>query len=444
MKDFLKKNFSILIRRIFLSLPLGLRDYILLFLCRKMIKPYKKASPSDSEGDKMNVLVLNGERFPQDLDALNETKAIRLYLLPVSLQSLINSIFLPTTQSFTIKYYLDKSQEVEDLVTSLNRVLESIRTNLKIDSVLTCAFYYRQDFPYQESCKRIGLSYNVLFREYMKDEVISDKTAERYFENGFKFYGDNLFLANEKLKEIILKSQVCSEEQIKIVGSPRFDTIFKKSKESEKPESKKNVTLFSFLHAAGGVQLSNPLFFFTSNPEEGFFHLFQDVHKSFAELAIKNPDYNFIIKTKYAAGGWFKNIINTINSNCERNIEEIPNLKLQSKGDSQELIRKSKCVIAFNSTTVLETLLEGTALVIPLFNEAASKYKDTNVFFQNSLSSLPVVKSEEELKSRVGDYLRDKEYAYKCPERMINDFLYKFDGKSSDRMIKELNLIRQS
>ena len=65
-------------------------------------------------------------------------------------------------------------------------------------------------------------------------------------------------------------------------------------------------------------------------------------------------------------------------------------------------------------------------------------------FFQNSLSSLPVVKSEEELKSRVGDYLRDKEYAYKCPERMINDFLYKFDGKSSDRMIKELNLIRQS
>ncbi|SVE26832.1 uncharacterized protein METZ01_LOCUS479686, partial [marine metagenome] len=72
-----------------------------------MIKPYEKASPSDSEGDKMNVLVLNGERFPQDLDALNETNAIRLYLLPVSLQSLINSIFLPTKQSFTIKYYLD-------------------------------------------------------------------------------------------------------------------------------------------------------------------------------------------------------------------------------------------------------------------------------------------------------------------------------------------------
>ncbi len=87
MKDFLKKNFSILIRRIFLSLPLGLRDYILLFLCKKMIKLYKKASPSDSEGDKMNVLVLNGERFPQDLVALNETKAIRLYLLPVALQS---------------------------------------------------------------------------------------------------------------------------------------------------------------------------------------------------------------------------------------------------------------------------------------------------------------------------------------------------------------------
>ncbi len=400
--------------------------------------------PSDSEGDKMNILVLNGERFLQDLDALNETNAIRFYLLPVSLQSLINSIFLPTTQSFTIKYYLDKNQEVEGLVTSLNRILESIRTKFSIDSVLTCAFYYRQDFPYQESCKRIGLSYNVLFREYMKDEVISDKTAKRYLKNGFKFYGDNLFLANEKLKEIILKSQVCSKEQIRIVGSPRFDTIFKKSKDLVPQELKRNVTLFSFLHASGGVELSDPLFFFTSNPEEGFYYLFQDVHKSFAELAIKNPDYNFIIKTKYAGGYWFKNIMDAINSNCERRIEEIPNLKLQFKGDSQELIRKSKCVIAFNSTTVLETLLEGTALVIPLFNEAASKYKDTNVFFQSSLPSLPVVKSEEELKSRVGDYLRDKEYSYKCPEKMINDFLYKFDGKSSDRMIKELNLIRQA
>lgn len=408
---------------------------LLLLIIVRLVYFYEK---NDSKVNKKTILVLNSERFNQDLISLNSDNRIRLLILPSRIQTLINTLFLDSNQSYEVSKYLKPDNEVKELVNFISRLILSLDKRYNLCGILTCSFYYRQDLPYQSSSLQTNIPYYVLFKEYMKDDCIVDLNIKRYRQRGYKFIGETIFAANSNIKHILIEAGVCTKDQVSIAGSPRFDSVFRNSNLVES-DAQQIVTLFSFLHSSGGLQVNDSAKgnFFSDDHEVGFYQLFDQVHAAIAELALENPQTLFYIKTKWA-GPWFEKITSSIMKNIGIDIKEIPNLLLDSEEDAQSLILRSSVVVAFNSTTVLEASLLGKNLITPIFCEAKEKYLDTNVYFKEFLGSLTTASSKEDLKNKIKVFSSEQVYN-NIPEKMINKFIHSFDGKSGERIVNEIS-----
>ena len=385
---------------------------------------------------KKSILILNHERFSHDLEALCLDKRVKLLILPSRIQTLLNSLFLNSNFSYQVNSYQNKKNETKKLVRFVVEFINKLNEKYNLCGIVTCSFYYRQDFPYQFASLKTPVPFYVIFKEYMKDESVVEHTIKNYKRKKFKFVGEKIFSANKNIEKILLESGVCQKSRISLVGSPRFDNIFKSNiysnKYNKNKHTKKVVTFFSFLHSSGSIELKGSNNFFSDNGD-GYYKLFRDVHKSVAELAVDNRDVQFIIKTKWG-GIWFDKIVSSVLSATGIDILHQPNITLLSERNTQELIMKSSLVIAFNSTTVLESGLLGKNIIIPVYNEAKDKYYESNLFFKKYLDSLIIASSNKDLKDKVIKYLFDHKH-YPLPKKMIKDFLIFYDGKSSKRIL---------
>ena len=386
--------------------------------------------------NKKNILILNHERFIPDLKALSSDKRIRLLILPSRIQTLLNTLFLNNNFSYQVDSYLNEEKETKKLVRFVAEFINDLDKKFNLYGIMTCSFYYRQDFPYEFASIKTSVPFYVFFKEYMKADCMVEQTIKRYKKNKFKFIGKKVFCANKNIEKILLESDVCEKSQIVLTGSPRFDNIIK-NKVSPITNEKKIVTFFSFFHSSGGIILKGSNNFF-SDKGDGYYKLFSDVHTSVAELALENRDIQFIIKTKWG-GMWFDEIISSVYRTSGIDILSQPNITLLSEGSVHSLIKQSSLVIAFNSTTVLESSLLGRNVIIPLYNEALDKYFYTNLHFTKYLDSLIVASSNKDLKHKIMRYLFDFQHI-QLDDKLIKDYLGFYDNNSSKRIIDNILL----
>lgn len=385
------------------------------------------------------LLVLNHSRFIMDLEPISKDGRVNLLILPSKIQTRINSLFLNLSISYEAENYLRNNEECINLVSFINKMIGSINRKYNLCGIFTCSFYYKQDYPYMFSSVK-GVPFYTLFKEYMIDEIQVSRTIERYKERRYKFNGDTLFLANNTVKKVLVKASVCNEAQTKIVGSPRFDEIFKTDKSFLK-EKRNSIILFSFFHCSGLVELKGKNNFWTTDENDGFFKLFRDVHVAFVELARENREINFIIKTKFGSH-WHDQIKNTIFHEMGINLENEKNIQLVCEESAQSLIKRSSIVVAFNSTTVLESLAMGVDVVIPIFHEAQEKYFKTNVMFTKYFKYLNIASSKNQLINKVLRGHTAQSQNYILPDQMVKDFIAYTDGLSAERIINKVVSIK--
>lgn len=392
-----------------------------------------------NHNNSFNILVLNPMRFMQDIESISLVKDVNLFFLDSTIQYRLNSLFLPSDTSFTVDRYITSNIHTEKLVACLSGFLERAREELGVQCILTPSFQYRQDFPYQSASKISGINYFVMFKEYLKDPAVKDQFTKEYHNKQYKFLGTKMFLANQILQEIILDSGVANKDNVSVVGSPRIDSIHRKLMKEKVTNTIPAVTLFSFMHCSGGVRLIDPLEHFSYDSNDGFYNLFYDTHKSFINLALLNPDISFNIKLKYE-GEWFDIIEQLALKEFRRDIVSIANLKITSQGNVHDLILASDLIIAFNSTTVIETLLLQQPLLIPIFAEAIGKYKD-HVYFSKYLNYLDSANSSLDFESKIQSAI-DTKFTHlqrvECPVDMVKEYIDSFDGHSADKMINEI------
>lgn len=384
------------------------------------------------------LLILNRERFKHDLESLRNDQRVKLLILPSRIQTLINSLFLNTDKSYLVDSYINSPPEVEELLSFVSKFILALDKKYNLNAILTCSFYYRQDFPYQFSYSKTNIPFYALFKEYLKDDCTYDATVKRYKERGYKFKGKSIFCANKIIRDILLEANICEENQMSIVGSPRFDLLHGKTHDVQSSEHK-IVTLFSFLHSSGGLEVNDNVLegnFFSNNKNKGFYNLFEQVHVSIAELALKYPEKTFFIKSKWG-GLWHEKIISIVLESSGIDITQMDNVILDYKENAQSLIKRSSVVIAFNSTTVIEASLLKKNVVLPIFCEAKEKYFNTNVLYKEFLDSLIVASSKDDLKDKIMNYAKEEDYN-RIPEKMVKKFIHLNDGKSGERIVDEI------
>ena len=406
------------------------------------IKPYNQKRKAQ-----IGILALNAQRYKADLDILSAHKDVVIYTLPYNVQVLINALFyrnlpqqldgLDNTELYKKFSRLANSDERLKLVSYLENFLPLLLKTLNIDALMSCSFFYRADIDWQRACSNAKIPFFALHKENMQDGVIYEQMVKRYSSMEIHFFGQRLFLYNHLVKKVILDSNVCDPDIVKVTGAARMDSLFKKVQNNEIAKPKRQVTLFSSHHCIGLLQVPDAVHYFSPDPDEGFVEYFDLVHGHIIEFANNNPDIEVYIKPKWG-GGWIDHI-ESAGKKMGLDTHQIPNLHITWTKQAQDLIESSSVVIGINSTTLLESLIVGRPVVMPLFAEAAGKYYDRHVYFKDYESdAFNVVRDPAKLGQAITDELDGNVPKRKMPEQMIRDYLGYSDDQSTERLVMQI------
>ena len=101
-----------------------------------------------------------------------------------------------------------------------------------------------------------------------------------------------------------------------------------------------------------------------------------------ARFALANPDIEVIIKAKWH-GPWEDGVLGFLESDGI-SIHNVPNLHFNTTADVHSLIKRSRVVIGYGSTTLLESAIFGRPVIVPNFGELVEKKFQDNIFLSQS------------------------------------------------------------
>ncbi len=351
------------------------------------------------------ILALQDIRFKNDLEILEKHSNYIFYRLPYSFE---RRLFNPIIIKKKLKNYY-KAFELNDNKKNLkikNEVIFKYKKCFNFffkligaKSLVSAAVHYKYDVLIGEIAKECNIKYIIFHKENFSPLKHQQENKIKFYSNFFRSKADLIITHNEITKKIfsdnlILKNKVSS------IGALRFYNYNKLISKNFTKKIKKKVTFFSFTHRSGLYEKSIGVDFFFS--DKGWINLFKNVHKSIYELAIENPEIEFVIKTKWEFE-WHEQILKDIGH--PKNLPN--NLIISSNLGVLDLIRSSNTIVAFNSTVILESAIFGHKVICPNFNEV-SKY---NKFVMHNLFKKKIILAgtKNEFKKKIINRLKQRQ-----------------------------------
>tara|TARA_R110002096_G_scaffold94635_6_gene212913 strand:- start:10419 stop:11750 length:1332 start_codon:yes stop_codon:yes gene_type:complete len=406
-----------------------------LYLSRKLIYIGKY-----KENVNLKIIAFSAYRYLQDIEVLNNCENIALYSFDQKYLHMVNALFLNKNHVDGKEVYESNEALIIKHKLFVTKVIKTIRKRNNIDCAITANIHYKVEQVWSASCVSAGLPFVAIHKEFtVLDHRHIGWRIDKYLKENKPFQGSEILVSNNLAKELFVKGKICEEKKVHVVGLLRMDRLFN-NKYSKKTNQKKQVTLFSFGHYSGGIiPNKRRSHYFSHGNEEGFVKLFEETHKVFFELALENPDVEFLIKPKNHELWWFKEIDEVIKESYDLNINSVKNISY-SNINAPELIQNSDVVIGLNSTVLLESILIGRNTVIPKFAEALDKYSD-NIYLDPFIDLFNVARSKTDLKQIITNGLKD-DFIYEINEKRKNEMLeYYFgftDGETKNRVVSHL------
>lgn len=410
-------------------------------------KMIKQVLPKEGKTDpsKPRILAINEHYFIRDLEILAETREFNVLKIPIKWQSMLLRLYWADDiwgwgsdhRKFNKAYYQPEDPAMQELQRKLHKTmaifLKSLFRMMNIKCVISANFTYKVDYDWSLVTHSIGTPLLVFHKENLTLSPQFDQYWLDSLHDLGKFKGTLIILHNNKMKEIVLKSGFATEEQIKVLGCLRMDGFIRRIRDTDwtKREKKKRVLLFSFQKNACLEMIVDEYF-----GDRGFVKFFEHVHVSFAEVAKKYPDYEFIIKPKYGRE-WFEAIEKVLNKNNLYS-KDIPNLKMIVDRPAQDLIFESDLVCGFASTTVLESAVAHRKVIIPHFDEPAEeKYKDYIVLLDH-YDAFEIARSPEQFKEMIEAGMKNPEVSAEYVEKVdgiFDRYVSSFNANSTEKYV---------
>ena len=392
---------------------------------------------------KINILVLNFDRFKNDILIINEKSEFNFYYINQDLLYYFASPYIDYIRQLLSKkkwWEIQDTKEFKNYKINFSifliKFIYFLSFYKKFHLIVTPSFYYFQDQCWDNAAKELHIPFFCFFKESTRDKINIEKTSKIFFDKKFKFNGDIITVYNKYAKEILIRSKVTSKENIKIIGSPRFDRLFNFTKNIER----KYITLFSFRHQTGNYKIQgvkNTSGF--SESGDGAVNLFLNVHEVIFSLASKFPSQIFYIKTKFA-DGWHKRIYQILSNFEHKNKINIKNVIITSEGDVRDLILGSKVVIGLNSTALIESRALKTDAIIPVFDELLSILQNHIYYKKYFHDQFIIANSKYDLFEKIKKYINSN-YSYNknTNKEMLETYLGTSDEHNTKRYIKLIN-----
>jgi hypothetical protein len=397
----------------------------------------------DPGGSAPTVLVLNSNRWQQDLEALTATGRLRLLTADVALLGRLHSLFPKGTIRQATEYFLETDPVVwawrRRRVAFLRRVVRRLKTRHGIQAVMTPAIHYRNDLPWAEACEAEDLPFVAIHKEFtVIDERQLQERIALWRQRRFRFLGRRLCVTNGNAAELFREAGVVAPERMVVTGLMRIDNIARADSPYRLPPDPgcPATTLFSFGHLTGPFATTDVRsHYFSRLGNEGFVEMFRDVHVGFAVAALAYPGVRFRIKLKNHEPWWIQEIEAVLRQDLALWIADIPNLEVVTRS-APELIQESLVVIGLNSTVVLESRMLGRQTIIPVFAEAVTKYPD-HVYFHRYLDQFAIAASKQDLRAKIDTALTGVRLQHDDPVRLAEMFHFYLggdDGRAAHRV----------
>ena len=368
---------------IILAIPVRIVAYFASFFVSKQL--------NNNRQNDCSILVSDPFRFREDLMILRENTGITFIDFSVSLQDKISAI----------SYYSSrKCNVIDNKINYLARFIPLFLRYTGTQGFISAGMYYMRNYEWEKAATQCGIPFFCLHREGVGEtkEGLLNSFTQQVSDSKRRFYGKRLMVATDTVRQVLLdRNYITDDEVIITTGLPRFDKILvdqsgvnDKSLGDQSSVNNK-ILLFSFLPTVGLRELT----LVGSVYSGGYCRLFDSVHGTLAKLAIE-LDVQVIIKPKWYKGEWKSLIDKSVFDYTGNKVEDIENLSVVDDIGAQELIKDAGIVVAFNSTTMIESILYNKRVVFPVYHEAADELKDY-VFYQKNRDSFFVAHSEDEL-----------------------------------------------
>jgi hypothetical protein len=351
------------------------------------MKEVKVGGSSKSNG--ITILALNVDRFRGELEILSQA-GFKVFKMPYEWQTRVFYAYKDRDKKLEFKSPLVNSLIYTDRIRLrkyLSELLKKIILKKDIDCVITANIFYNQDFDWSAVASKLGLPYIAFHRENLvvNDHMYSVNIEYAKLLKEIGFHGSSIVFHNKIMKSVYDKYSGVNQSAIHALGSLRMDQYIHNIKSNKNKINNSRITLFSFpsTTAIEGIHRNN----------FSWHRLHDSVHTSFVELAIENPEIEFVIKHKGV--GWMETKTLLIGLNAF----DIVNLKIHGElSDAQELILESDVVTGFCSTALLEAGISGKPIVYPLFEEAHDKRYSDFLCFSDALNMFDIATSKDEYK----------------------------------------------
>lgn len=336
--------------------------------------------------------------------------------------------------------YKINTRKLEDLSHNyslkIDYYLNFINKFYNFKSIISFNPFYKAERIIQKISKKHNIKFIVLHKESVNSKY-DNKVLEYLYNNKIdKFEGETIATYSNLEKKLLINSNFVNKKKIFTVGSPRCDLSYQYRKIA--PED--NIIAYYMLETQRGV----PSYFLggLSNNEKKILceHLklnLKDLKINWNDLNKKTINYciDYAKKNKNV-----KIIFKGKQSTHERS--DLPlnlprNCSFVKDGTGHEILKKSKIIIGFNSTIVLEAILANRNILIPYFNfKEVNKKKDFIIDFNNQNYW---VKTKSVFFQKINKLIKSK-YKYrklsKMEKKILEQHIGNSDGKASKRLIK--------
>jgi len=383
----------------------------------------------------IRILILNHFRYGTDLNVLRAHPDVHLIAIPIQYQAFINNFYFNNEMDQSVRNP-EESDLGKKLINYLCCFIPAFSKRNRIDCVVSCSYFYKQDLCWQVACRMSHVPFIVLQKEYTVHECNIDYLTT-LVRNRQSFLGNKILVHNQNVKELFVEADVCNAKDIVVTGPLRMDTIYKWAVEKIGSQAKKQIVLFSFLPMAGGVvhKHSAEGTFDRYSRYNGFVKLFEQVHGAMAEIAVENPGVDVVIKCKWL-GKWEEMVNDAILMESRLCVNDIPNLIVTGESP-YKYIEESMVVISFCSTSTIESRMYRRPVIIPVFAEASGKYNNY-VYYKKYFKDYIIATSKEDLKARSLQYTENEIKAPLLPDEIVKEQVTYFDGKIVDRVVDEI------
>jgi hypothetical protein len=368
--------------------------------------------------EKSVVFVLDYLRFRNDVQILKNNTSIYYVNFPNWLQDKIIA-------SIEISRINNKEKWLSNFIRCLCNVTSSI-------GFISAGMYYKRHEIWEKSTISANKNFYCLHREGIgADKKLLIDSVGPHLSKARKFGGTKLMVGTDTLKNLLISLNYISREKIVVTGMPRFDDIFRYTKSEPSGSNNESLVLF-FSFFVGTIRKHDTEGLYPAC--KGFRRLFDQVHSTAAQFAINNPNINVVIKMKWYSGNAKINLDRAIRSGTGLSPSQIQNLKITDDIPAQELIKKSRVVIGFNSTTLIESILYGKRVIIPSFYEAAQEEYANDVFYCDNKSSFYLAKSNKELIELIEKSYHRKIDPLDIDASFIQEVIGPYDGMACRRI----------